>query len=185
MIKRVGIWLGFCLLFCSGVFAQSDAGKIKGTVKDESGEPVEFATVVIISNGIIKGGANTNAQGEFSIAPVEPGLYEVRASFAGNTINASGINVAANKTVDVPLAIETGVELKEVQITETIPIDNTTTGGSISGQMLKISVYETSTRLLPLCQVSIKPMMAMDLACVVVVVVRRSILSTVSRYVVL
>ena len=133
MIKRVGIWLGFCLLFCSGVFAQSDAGKIKGTVKDESGEPVEFATVVIISNGIIKGGANTNAQGEFSIAPVEPGLYEVRASFAGNTINASGINVAANKTVDVPLAIETGVELKEVQITETIPIDNTTTGGSISG----------------------------------------------------
>ncbi|MBK9450728.1 MAG: TonB-dependent receptor [Bacteroidetes bacterium] len=137
MIKRVGIWLGFCLLFCSGVFAQSDAGKIKGTVKDESGEPVEFATVVIISNGIIKGGANTNAQGEFSIAPVEPGLYEVRASFAGNTINASGINVAANKTVDVPLAIETGVELKEVQITETIPIDNTTTGGSISGADVK------------------------------------------------
>lgn len=137
MMKRVGIWLGLCLLFCSSVFAQSDAGKIKGTVKDESGAPVEFATVVISSNGIIKGGANTNENGEFSIAPVEPGLYEVKASFAGNVIVASGITVAANKTVDVPLAIETGVELKEVTITETIPIDNTTTGGSISSADVK------------------------------------------------
>jgi outer membrane receptor protein involved in Fe transport len=133
MMKRVGIWLGLCLLFCSTVFAQSDGGKIKGTVTDESGEPVEFATVVIISNGIIKGGANTDENGEYSIAPVEPGTYEVRASFAGNNIVASGITVGANKTVAVPLAIETGVELKEVTITETIPIDNTTTGGSISG----------------------------------------------------
>jgi outer membrane receptor protein involved in Fe transport len=133
MMKRVGIWLGLCLLFCSTVFAQSDGGKIKGTVTDESGEPVEFATVVIISNGIIKGGANTDENGEYSIAPVEPGTYEVRASFAGNNIVASGISVGANKTVAVPLAIETGVELKEVTITETIPIDNTTTGGSISG----------------------------------------------------
>ncbi|MFM2375278.1 MAG: hypothetical protein RLZZ165_375 [Bacteroidota bacterium] len=137
MIKRVGIWLGLCLLFCSGAFAQSDAGKIKGTVRDESGEPVEYATVVILSNGIIKGGANTNENGEFSIAPVEPGTYEVRASFAGNTINATGIVVAANKTVDVPLAIETGVEMKEVKITETIPIDNTTVGGSLSGADVK------------------------------------------------
>jgi Carboxypeptidase regulatory-like domain/TonB dependent receptor/TonB-dependent Receptor Plug Domain len=133
MMKRVGIWLGLCLLFCSTVFAQSDAGKIKGTVKDETGEPVEFATVVIISNGIIKGGATTDENGEYSIAPVEPGTYEVRASFAGNNIVASGIAVGANKTVLVPLAIETGVELKEVTITETIPIDNTTTGGSLSG----------------------------------------------------
>jgi outer membrane receptor protein involved in Fe transport len=133
MMTRVGIWLGLCLLFCSTVFAQSDGGKIKGTVTDESGEPVEFATVVIISNGIIKGGANTDENGEYSIAPVEPGTYEVRASFAGNNIVASGISVGANKTVAVPLAIETGVELKEVTITETIPIDNTTTGGSISG----------------------------------------------------
>jgi hypothetical protein len=133
MIKRVGIWLGLCLLFCSVVFAQSDAGKIKGVVKDEGGAPVEFATVVIISNGIIKGGANTNEKGEFSIAPVEPGTYEVKASFAGNTINVTGVVVAANKTVDVPLGIETGVELKEVQITETIAIDQTTVGGSLSG----------------------------------------------------
>jgi hypothetical protein len=137
MIKRVGIWLGLCLTLCSSVFAQSDAGKIKGTVKDDAGEPVEFATVVILSNDIIKGGANTNEKGEFSISPVEPGVYEVRASFAGNTISASGVNVAANKTVDVPLAIETGVELKEVRITETIPIDNTTVGGSVSAADIK------------------------------------------------
>ncbi len=136
-MKRVGIWLGLCLLFCSTVFAQSDGGKIKGTVKDETGAPVEFASVVIVSNGIMKGGTNTDENGEYSFANVEPGLYEVRASFAGNNIVASGINVGASKTVSVPLAIETGVELTEVTITETIPIDNTTTGGSISGADVK------------------------------------------------
>lgn len=136
-MKRVGIWLGLCLIFCSTVFAQSDGGKIKGTVTDETGEAVEYATVVIINNGIIKGGANTDENGEYIISPVEPGTYEVRASFAGNTISATGIIVAANKTVPVPLAIETGVELKTVQITETIPIDNTTTGGSLSGADVK------------------------------------------------
>ncbi len=133
MMKRVGIWLGLCLLFCSTVFAQSDGGKIKGVVTDETGEPVEFATVVIVSKDIIKAGTNTDEKGEYSFANVEPGIYEVRASFAGNNIVASGISVGASKTVSVPLAIETGVELKVVQITETIPIDNTTTGGSISG----------------------------------------------------
>ncbi len=132
MIKRVGLWLVACLVICSSAHAQSD-GKIKGKVTDEAGSPVEFATVVIILNGVIKGGANTNERGEFSIAPVSPGTYDVRASFAGNTINATGVTVAANKTVPVDLTLETGVEIAEVQITETIPIDNTTTGGSLSG----------------------------------------------------
>jgi Carboxypeptidase regulatory-like domain/TonB-dependent Receptor Plug Domain len=132
MMKRVGIWLIVSLVFCVSVFAQSDAGKIKGKVTDESGAPVEFATVVILQNGIIKGGANTDENGEFSIAPVFPGSYEVRASFAGNTIVATGISVAANKTVPVNLTMQTDVELENIVITETIPIDNTTTGGSLS-----------------------------------------------------
>lgn len=133
MMKRVGIWLIVSLVFCVSVFAQSDAGKIKGKVTDDSGAPVEFATVVILQNGIIKGGANTDENGEYSIAPVFPGSYEVRASFAGNTIVATGITVAANKTVPVNLTMQTDVEMENIVITETIPIDNTTTGGSLSG----------------------------------------------------
>ena len=133
MMKRVGIWLFLSLVFCVSVFAQSDAGKLKGRVTDESGAPVEYATVVILQNGVIKGGANTDENGEYSIAPVSPGTYEVRASFAGNMIVATGVVVAANKTVPVNLTMQTDVELTEVQITETIPIDNTTTGGSLSG----------------------------------------------------
>lgn len=132
-MKRVGIWLIVSLVFCVSVFAQSDAGKIKGKVTDETGAPVEFATVVILQNSIIKGGANTDENGEYSIAPVSPGSYEVRASFAGNTIVATGITVAANKTVPVNLTMQTDVEIENVVITETIPIDNTTTGGSLSG----------------------------------------------------
>lgn len=151
MMKRVGLWLVACLLICSSAFAQSD-GKIKGKVTDETGAAVEFATVVILQKGVIKGGANTNEQGEFSIAPVSPGTYEVRASFAGNTINASGVTVAANKTVPVDLTLQTGVELTEVQIVETIPIDNTTTGGSLTGadvQQIGIRNINTLAAIVP------------------------------------
>ncbi len=132
MIKRVGLWVVACLLLCSSAFAQQSDGKIKGKVTDETGAAVEFATVVILQNDVIKGGANTKEDGAFSIAPVSPGTYDVKASFAGNTVLATGIVVAANKTVPVDLVIQTGVEMQTVEITETIPIDNTTVGGSLS-----------------------------------------------------
>jgi len=151
MMKRVGQWLIACLMICSTVFAQSD-GKFKGKVTDETGAPVEFATVVIIQSGVIKGGANTDAEGNFSIAPVTPGTYNVRASFAGNTIIANDVTMAANKTVPVNLTLETGVELTEVTITETIPIDNTTTGGSLSGddiQQIGIRNINTLSAIVP------------------------------------
>jgi outer membrane receptor protein involved in Fe transport len=152
MMKRVGIWLIVSLVFCVSVFAQSDAGKIKGRVTDDSGAPVEFATVVILQNSIIRGGANTDENGEYSIAPVGPGSYEVRASFAGNTIVATGITVAANKTVPVNLTMKTDVEIENIVITETIPIDNTTTGGSLSGtdiQQIGIRNINTLAAIVP------------------------------------
>lgn len=151
-MKRVGIWLIVSLVFCVSVFAQSDAGKIKGRVTDDTGAPVEFATVVILQNSIIKGGANTDENGEYSIAPVSPGSYEVRASFAGNTIVATGITVAANKTVPVNLTMKTDVEIENIVITETIPIDNTTTGGSLSGtdiQQIGIRNVNTLAAIVP------------------------------------
>lgn len=150
MTKRVGLWLVACLMICSSAFAQD--GKIKGKVTDDVGAPVEFATVVIVQKGVIKGGANTNEKGEFSIAPVSPGTYDVRASFAGNTINATGVEVAANKTVPVDLTLQTGVELTTVVIKETIPIDNTTVGGSLSGadvQQIGIRNVNTLAAIIP------------------------------------
>lgn len=131
MVKRVGLWLLLCLLLGSTAMAQSADGKIKGKITDETGAAVEFATVIATSNGIIKGGANTDETGAFSIAPLPPGEYEIKASFAGNSAVAS-VTVITNKTTQADLQIETGVELKEVKIYETIPIDNTTTGGTLT-----------------------------------------------------
>jgi outer membrane receptor protein involved in Fe transport len=152
MMKRVGIWLVLGFVFCVSAFAQSDAGKIKGRVTDESGAPVEFATVVLLQNGVIKGGANTDEKGEYSIAPVSPGTYEVRASFAGNSITANGVTIAANKTVPIDLTMQTDVQIAEVTITETIPVDNTTTGGSLSGsdiQQMGIRNVNTLAAIVP------------------------------------
>lgn len=137
MLRRIGLWLLFVVL-AGTLAAQSDAGKIKGIVTDENG-PVEYATVVIIQNGVIKGGGTTNEMGEYSIAPVSPGVYEVKASYAGNNSVVTGVDVAANKTVAVDVNLSTGVEMKTVEIFETIQIDQTTQGGALSSEQIQQS----------------------------------------------
>jgi hypothetical protein len=137
MLKRIGLWLFFVVL-AGTLSAQSDAGKIKGIVTDENG-PVEYATVVIIQSGVIKGGATTDEKGEYSIVPVSPGVYEVKASYAGNNSVVTGVDVAANKTIAVDVNLSTGVEMKTVEIFETIQIDQTTQGGALSSEQIQQS----------------------------------------------
>ena len=134
MLRRLGLWLFFLVL--AGTVAAQGAGKIKGVVTDENG-PVEFATVVIIQNGVIKGGATTDELGEYSIAPVSPGVYEVKASYAGNNSVVTGVDVADNKTVAVDVSLSTGVTMKTVEIFETIQIDQTTQGGALSSEQIQ------------------------------------------------
>ncbi|MEN2992856.1 MAG: TonB-dependent receptor [Bacteroidia bacterium] len=129
---------GVILLFFGAVLlAQQDAGKIRGVVRDKvTREPLAFATVVIIENGVIKGGTNTNENGEYSIAPVSPGTYEVRASYAGKTLTISGVVVTANRTIVLDINMEASVEAEtQVIVDYKVPLfekDETVTGKTIT-----------------------------------------------------
>lgn len=94
--------------------AQSDAGKIKGKVVDETGYPFEFVTVVILDqNRIIKAGAITDENGLFTVSPVSPGKYKAKIKFAGNMVLVENVTVSKNKTVDLKqININTGVEMQ-------------------------------------------------------------------------
>ncbi len=71
-----------------------------GVVRDEKGEPVIGATVIAYENGVIKGGAETGIDGDFKIAPLTPGVYDVQVNFIGyDTLRCTSLELTNNSTV--------------------------------------------------------------------------------------
>lgn len=58
-------------------------GEVYGRVTNENGEPLDFATVRALENGIIKGGAKTDENGNFKINYLKPSEYTIRVTYAG------------------------------------------------------------------------------------------------------
>ncbi|MCS6790219.1 MAG: TonB-dependent receptor [Bacteroidia bacterium] len=135
-MRRILSWLMLSGGFLS-LHAQQDAGKLRGVVRDKvTREPLAFATVVAIQNGVIKGGTNTNENGEYSIAPLSPGTYDVKASYAGKTFTITGVVITANRTIVLDINMESSVETEtQVIVDYKVPLfekDETVTGKTIT-----------------------------------------------------
>lgn len=77
-IRRISFFILLCCL-CWNVFAAEY--QIKGVVIDKSTrQPLEFVNVLVVGLGI---GASTDANGNFLITQVSPGIYRLQASFLG------------------------------------------------------------------------------------------------------
>ena len=77
-IRRISFFILLCCL-CWNVFAAEY--QIKGVVIDRSTrQPLEFVNVLVVGLGI---GASTDANGNFLITQVPPGIYRLQASFLG------------------------------------------------------------------------------------------------------
>lgn len=77
-IRRISFFILLCCL-CWNVFAAEY--QIKGVVIDKSTrQPLEFVNVLVVGLGI---GAPTDANGNFLITQVPPGIYRLQASFLG------------------------------------------------------------------------------------------------------
>lgn len=77
-IRRISFFILLCCL-CWNVLAAEY--QIKGVVIDKSTrQPLEFVNVLVVGLGI---GASTDANGNFLITQVPPGIYRLQASFLG------------------------------------------------------------------------------------------------------
>ena len=115
-------------VFALSAFAQG-RGKISGTVTDATtGDPLPGVNVVIVGTTL---GAVTDVDGDYFIANLETGEYDLRASFVGYTaVTVQGIQVSNDRTseIDFDLREETLVG-EEVVVTAQRPLvetDNTT-----------------------------------------------------------
>ena len=117
MLRKIYL-LFATVLITTVAFAQT--GTLKGTVLDNlSGEAIPFANVIIERNGTQTSGTTTDFDGKFTIKPIEPGTYTVKATFVGyQTFVMTGLIISANKITFQDLKMSSGIQKGEVVIVE-------------------------------------------------------------------
>jgi len=99
-------------------FAQTDQGRIAGTVKDQNGAVVPNATVVVKNTRTSEERtATSNAEGVFLVPALKPSSYKVKVS-AANFASLEYTNIE----LVVGQALDLAVELKAAGATETVNV---------------------------------------------------------------
>jgi len=115
-------------------------GRIKGKVTDKStGEPLVAANVIIVGTSF---GAATDANGEFIILNLQPGVYTVKASYLGyHSLTIKNVRVSEGLTTDLNFQLTPqNISVQTVTVTakrELIKKDATTAIRDVSSEDIK------------------------------------------------
>ena len=105
-MKHLGRLFLAILLFSSVLLAQTDEGRILGTITDATGSVVVGARVTITHTATgVNRVLTTNSVGDYSAPALKPGNYVVSAEFAG-------FKKAVSTTVILEVAREVRVDLR-------------------------------------------------------------------------
>ena len=140
MIKKGLLSLLFSFITLTAMLAQGVI--LTGKVVDEKGEPLPFATIAVIKNGIPKAGGQTDIDGAFRINNIDPGSYDVECSMVGMTSQRqTGVKLTSGI---IPLKfkmVEDGKVLGVVTVTEfkvaLVKIDQTSQGKILTAEDIR------------------------------------------------
>jgi outer membrane receptor protein involved in Fe transport len=137
--------LAIAVLIPALAMAQTESGKISGTVTDQSGAVLPGVTVTAKSvERATMRSTVTNAQGEYVFASLVPGSYEITSELSGFSKKQTRTTVAVGATVAVNLQMAVGQQSEVVTVVgETQAAINTST------QDISTTVNETQLRELP------------------------------------
>ena len=137
--------LAIVLMIPALAAAQTESGKISGTVTDQSGAVLPGVTVNLKSvERATMRSTVTNAQGEYVFASLVPGNYEVTAELSGFSTQQTRTNVPVGATVNVNVQMAVGAQTEVITVVgETAAAINTST------QDIATTVNETQIRELP------------------------------------
>ncbi len=142
------IALAFVALLCLQVtgLAQTDQGRIVGTVTDANGAVVPGASIVIKSERTgEERTATTNDAGYYSFSALRPSLYSVTATAQNLTVRVTNVQLLVGQELNLGLTLQpTGVEAKvDIAATADSAID---TGSAAMG----VNVNPREVEALPL-----------------------------------
>jgi len=139
MQKKIILLLTISFLFTFVLFA-STTGKLAGKVRDQDGNPIPFANVVLIG---IEIGAQTNDKGQFMIINIPPGEYDIQISRGGyQPARIEGLRINLDETTiqNVTLS-KAAIELEKVSVTaarnELVSKSNTSSGITMSEEAIE------------------------------------------------
>ncbi|NVO20209.1 MAG: TonB-dependent receptor [Bacteroidetes bacterium] len=139
MVKNLLIVL--VLLFTANMAVIAQQGALKGKILDKSNkEPIPFASIIVENNGTQAGGTTSDINGEYTIKPLNPGTYSVKATFVGyKPVLIRGLVIHSEKIEFQNIEMEpTATELQTYEVIDyKVPLiskDNTASGQSITAE---------------------------------------------------
>jgi Carboxypeptidase regulatory-like domain len=133
--------VGLSFLSCAPLFAQGTAGKILGTVTDQSGGAIAGATVIVTDvDRNAPRTLTTGQSGEYDAPNLLPGNYKVRAEAKGfKAFDRSGIFLEVGGEIRINLVMQPGEVSQTITVTEAAPMIETTNaelGGTLQAQVI-------------------------------------------------
>ncbi len=139
MLKNLLLTIGILLTANLLVFSQS--GALKGKVMDKgTKEPIPFANIIIETGGKQVSGTSSDFDGNYTIKPINPGVYNLRATYVGyKSVLVRGIIISADKITFNNIRMQsTAVALKGVDIVDyKVPLiskDQTSSGATVTSK---------------------------------------------------
>jgi hypothetical protein len=134
--------LAVLLIFSSSLFSQGNAGRILGSVTDQSGGAIAGGTVTITDTQ--RGTSRTlttDSAGEYNAPNLIPGTYTVRGEAKGfKALLRQNVILEVNQDIRVDLQLQAGEVTQTVTVTETLPLVETTNaelGGTLQSQIIE------------------------------------------------
>lgn len=123
-LRRLILSSALMLLCVVPVLAQSDTGRLEGTVTDQTGAVVPGATVTATNVGTNKRAvASTNAAGEYVIPALQVGRYNLEATAPSfKTASHPDIELEVNQVARIDLQLEPGAVSETVTIPGGAPL---------------------------------------------------------------
>jgi hypothetical protein len=136
MLRKLLSTLSVVIASAGLMLAQNESAiKVKLTDKANK-ETIPFANVVVEMGGIQVGVGTTNIDGEVMIKPLNPGKYNVKATYVGyQAVKIDNINVPVGKTVYLNMEMMAGQQLDVVEVieySEPLIDPDTKSGGTVT-----------------------------------------------------
>jgi len=136
---RASALLLVALLISVPLPAQTDAGRILGSVTDQTGAALAGAGVTItdVQRGTVRT-LTTDDAGAYVAPNVAPGIYKVRASAKSfRTVERLNIEILVAQDARVDFVLQPGEATETITVTEEVPLLDTTSatlGGTLSNK---------------------------------------------------
>lgn len=139
MIRNLLLTIGLALAASTLVFSQS--GTLRGKVIDKTTkEPIPFVNIIVELGGTQAGGTTSDFDGNYTIKPITPGRYNLKATFVGyKPVMIQGIIIKSDQITPQNVEMEsTMIEIQAFEVVDyKVPIidkDKTSVGATVTSE---------------------------------------------------